>query len=579
MAVNQAYVKEIYSCVQKNIKNSIAEVMQRFSRQESVYRYLVKVFPVKIDEEMSQDMQQALARTKSPACTNGDYIGFSTENASRMITEALLEYRFSVEDSDDLDRVRGYIKWNLSQEVQTIIAHEYTHIIYEHTKQRGNYKNFKAIVYAQEVQANRGIDVRTDTAVYATGVTEDALYKHGCKDIKQCYSIQALYDEIKKNYVDKKDNENGSGGKDKSSEQQDGNSGNSSSTGQKNTSANVPNGNDSVESNSGDNSGNDTSSDTSSPASKDLLEQKMEDAVKQAEMEQKFPPVDLETKMGVPSQSHTPGTSQEIENGGDKKEETNETNGGMGGMETSSLKTEGDPQAVIQAINERIEANEIRKALAKLKATIKGDVSKGRIKTYSRPPRRCNESSLFKKGLKKDSRYSPSVLVALDKSGSMDSARVTAIAKTIDQIVQQIGRSTKNCYICVHDGAVHEVSKLKDWKEVVARYCANGGNDFSKVYKKAAELNCDVVLNVGDGLDLVSESRNGIKCAKKKDVHWYDVIVVNMGYYSRHYWRSVKIDESRGIKRTPIDVCNGLDPIESVPSEDIQYAVKHGEWT
>ena len=49
------------------------------------------------------------------------------------------------------------------------------------------------------------------------------------------------------------------------------------------------------------------------------------------------------------------------------------------------------------------------------------------------------------------------------------------------------------------------------------QYWAHGGNNFTRVYQKAQDLDVDVVLNVGDGLDYLY--------GNDKRIVWYDVIV------------------------------------------------------
>ena len=193
--------------------------------------------------------------------------------------------------------------------------------------------------------------------------------------------------------------------------------------------------------------------------------------------------------------------------------------------------------------------------------------------TYSRPSRRASDNDLFKKGKKNDARFNPSILLALDSSGSMSSTTIKQVTEATVDIIKALGRDISNCYICLHDGKVYNLQKLKDYKKAINGYNPHGGNNFYKVYKKAVELNCDVVLNVGDGLDSIEDwaycfTKDGNEKTGKgllkinKKLTWYDCLVYKLTEDSMEwYFKSIDIDEKLGgVKRKTLDLVGSLRP-------------------
>ena len=157
----------------------------------------------------------------------------------------------------------------------------------------------------------------------------------------------------------------------------------------------------------------------------------------------------------------------------------------------------------------------------------------------------------------------------------MSSTTVKQVTEATVDIIKALGRDISNCYICLHESKVYNLEKLKDYKKAINGYNPNGGNDFLKVYEKAIELNCDVVLNVGDGIDSISDSAyywgKDIKNDKnnKKDITWYDCLIYKLDDSATEYYHTaVYMDEKlSGVKRKTLDLVGSLRPKEDFKKE------------
>lgn len=578
-----------------DVQRITPKIVDEFKRSGNMYRYLATQIPVLIDEQIPPMVMANLREKGSAACFTGDYVAISTELTAEIIAEGLL-YRAFVQGVDE-NRFAIYV----DKEIRTILAHEFTHILCDHIgRQVAHSKKFKDVwsfTMACEIQANRGYNVDETSFVYGTGVTEKE-YESAVPDIKSARTLESIYQAIKETLKDKVDEEtqksqskeNKGDKANENSEKEEGDGQPNKAPANQKANESQSSSNSSVqpnEANQGESQGS-TGGQKSENHKGELSGRQKQLIQKMAEQmkKDKTPATSVQELLGLkPTENSKKGEMQEVPEYDNSDGDTSECVGsgspfGMGGLGTSAL---GEtPEEMLMALNEKMDKENIKKALARLRATIKGNVSKGRTKSYSRPPRRTVEGDLMKKGIKKDTRFSPSILVALDKSGSMDSTRVTQMATAVDNIVKQLGRDISNCYICLHDGQVQECQKLGNWKAVVQKYYASGGNQFSEVYRQAQKLGCDVVLNVGDGLDEITSNR-GSHGKKQvfggKQITWFDVIVSQLDDYSRHYWIARGIDEKHGVKRVPLDICGGLIPLEQCNKQNIEdYVAKNDEW-
>lgn len=494
-----------------------------FKSIDSPYNYLIREYPILVDDELPPAYVAALINAESPAMFTGDYVAVSTKLVAKTVIEGALIRAEKV-------AMVGISSGGLVDEIFTIIAHEYTHALYNHGVLRQRFhkktkgKDDKTFMFACEIQANRGVYVNKTSLVYELGVTEEKFIKD-VPDIATAKTLDNIYIAIKNVYKDKinqqggEKNENQGNGNRQKQQQQSGSQGEENETG------------------------------------KEL------NSEQQKALDRLFK---QEEKKGTSSGFLHDYSEDEVEDDSEK-----------------------DARTLLNEYNRRVETAKIKKSLLKLRAVLKGDLSKGKVPTYSRPSRRASDNNLFKKGKKNDARFNPSILLALDSSGSMSFTTIKQVTEATVDIIKALGRDISNCYICLHDKKVFNLEKLKDYKKAIKDYNPNGGNNFLKVYQKAVELNCDVVLNVGDGLDSIEDwaycfRKDGNKKTGKrllktnKKLTWYDCLVYKLddGATEWYYQESYKDEKLGGVKRKTLDLVGSLRPKEDF-TEKIEESLKN----
>jgi len=495
-----------------------------FKSIDSPYNYLIREYPILVDDELPPAYVTALINAESPAMFTGDYVAVSTKLVAKTVIEGALIRAEKV-------AMVGISSGGLVDEILTIIAHEYTHALYNHGVLRQRFhkktkgKDDKTFMLACEIQANRGVYVNKTSLVYELGVTEEKFIKD-VPDIATAKTLDNIYIAIKNVYKDKIENNN-----------------------------NEENNNDENQSNKQGQQQQSGSQGDESSQGKEL------NSEQQKALDRLFK---QEEKKGTSSGFLHDYSEDEVEDDSEKGART-----------------------LLEEYNQRVETAKIKKSLLKLRAVLKGDLSKGKVPTYSRPSRRASDNNLFKKGKKNDARFNPSILLALDSSGSMSSTTIKQVTEATVDIIKALGRDISNCYICLHDGKVYNLQKLKDYEEGLKTYRPNGGNNFLRVYQKAVELNCDVVLNVGDGLDSIEDwaycfrkdgndkTGKGLLKTNKK-LTWYDCLVYKLDddaakwYYQENY----KDEKLGGVKRKTLDLVGSLRPKEDF-TEKIEESLKN----
>lgn len=530
--------EEIYRWCKDNIHDIINLYIKN---SNSPYSYLIREYPILVDDEMPTAYSITLLKADSPAMFTGDYVAISTYLVAKTIMEGILAKV----------RKRGarviVASNNLTTEILTIIAHEYTHALYNHGVLRERFhkrtggKDDKTYMFACEIQANRGVYVNRDAFVYELGVNEEK-FIDDVPDIATAKTLDNIYIAIKNVYKDKINNNNNNNEENNNNDENQ-----SNKQGQKQQSESNSQSEENKQ-NQGDKQGQKQQSKQQSKS-----DSQGDETGKELNSEQK------EALDRLFKQEEKKDTSASFLHDYDE-EEVEEDN-------------EKDARTLLEEYNQRVETAKIKKSLLRLRSVLKGDLSKGKVPTYSRPSRRQPDGDLFKKGKKNDARFNPSILLALDASGSMSSTTVKQVTEATIDIVKALGRDISNCYICLHDGKVYNLQKLKDYKKAINGYNPHGGNNFYKVYKKAVELNCDVVLNVGDGLDSIEgwaycftkdgneKTGKGLLKTNKK-LTWYDCLVYKLTEDSMEwYFKSIDIDEKLGgVKRKTLDLVGSLRP-------------------
>ncbi len=517
--------------VDKWCKDRIRWVIDLYFKSiDSPYNYLIREYPILVDDELPPAYVMALINAESPAMFAGDYVAVSTKLVAKTVIEGALIRAEKVA----MVKISGS---GLIDEILTIIAHEYTHALYNHTVLRQRFhkktkgKDDKTFMFACEIQANRGVYVNKTSLVYELGVTEEKFIKD-VPDIATAKTLDNIYTALKNVYKDKIENNN-----------------NNQQQGENNKDENQSN-----------KQGQQQQSKSGSQSEESETGKELND-VQQKALDRLFK---QEEKKGTSSGFLHDYSEDEVEDDSEK-----------------------DARTLLEEYNQRVETAKIKKSLLKLRAVLKGDLSKGKVPTYSRPSRRASDNNLFKKGKKNDARFNPSILLALDSSGSMSSTTIKQVTEATVDIIKALGRDISNCYICLHDGKVYNLQKLKDYEEVLKTYHPNGGNNFLRVYQKAVELNCDVVLNVGDGLDSIEDwayyfrkdgndkTGKGLLKTNKK-LTWYDCLVYKLDddaaklYYQENY----KDEKLGGVKRKTLDLVGSLRPKEDF-TEKIEESLKN----
>ena len=542
--------EEIYRWCKDNIHDIINLYIKN---SNSPYSYLIREYPILVDDEMPTTYSITLLKADSPAMFTGDYVAISTYLVAKTIMEGILA---KVRKSG----ARVIVASNdLTTEILTIIAHEYTHALYNHGVLRERFhkrtggKDDKTYMFACEIQANRGTYVNRDAFVYELGVNEEK-FIDDVPDIATAKTLDNIYIAIKNVYKDKINNNNNNNEENNNNDENQSNKQGQKQQSESNSQSEENKQNQGDRQQSKQQSGNQSEENKQNQGDRQQSKQQSksdsqgDEAGKELNSEQK------EALDRLFKQEEKKDTSASFLHDYDE-EEVEEDN-------------EKDARTLLEEYNQRVETAKIKKSLLKLRAVLKGDLSKGKVPTYSRPSRRASDNDLFKKGKKNDARFNPSILLALDSSGSMLSTTVKQVTEATVDIIKALGRDISNCYICLHDRKVYNLQKLKDYKKAINGYNPHGGNNFYNVYKKAVELNCDVVLNVGDGLDSIQDSAyyrgKDIKNDKnnKKDITWYDCLIYKLddsatGYYHTAVYMDEKLS---GVKRKTLDLVGSLRP-------------------
>lgn len=179
-----------------------------------------------------------------------------------------------------------------------------------------------------------------------------------------------------------------------------------------------------------------------------------------------------------------------------------------------------DPKEKLKIFSDLVQNKAIKETLSKIKGTLAGELSKDKVKTYSRPSRKTSEDGLMSKGTKRAGNKRPNILIALDESGSMDSTAVKTAALAIRLVAKTIGRNRSDITLCKFSNSINGKAKMSTYEDLVNTYHPCGGTNFDCVYKLAIEKNADVVLCIGDG-----EGTLGTNWEADKLPKWIDVLI------------------------------------------------------
>lgn len=434
-------------------------------RGTGMYSILSKKYPLYTDSNVPPAAMLNMRSHHTPACADDGHVYFSSEMFKELWENGL---------NSNEEPIAGKTRTDMCESIQALIVHEYTHIVMEHVKRlktfikrSKNAKNIQTYTLACEIEANRGWSMPVFSYVYKVGVTEDTFPE--CRGV---YGLTNIYNVLKKKHGDDVDRlANSASGKQSESEED----------GEKESS--------------------------SKPSS---LSEKQKEAVEQMVQKQH-----TEQLMGKQGNDSDEGKGEELEG----------VSITGGGDEDAPEKEYETAKQAIQAFNERYVQKEMEKDLSALKGVLTGeDIAISRVKTYSRPARRDGENGLMRKGVKRGAHNAPRILIGLDCSGSMDCTSMSDVMSTCASIIRATGTKVSGSYICTHDDHVSNRAPLHEWESVIRKFHPYGGNCFNDLLHEALRLDVDVLINLGDGFDAITNAAL-LAQAKKRGLKWVDVIV------------------------------------------------------
>lgn len=500
---------------QENVLRALKAIVDDF--ETGFYGPLTKRHSLCVDEAIPISAKKNIDSHGTCACTDGNHVYFDTNNCAKMINEAReklsKEHKYFVSGSDPY--------WD----VETILAHEYTHILMEHVKRGYKFvkkygkKNYGTFALACDIEANRGYKVQCDSsAVFKIGVTDESF-----PEVKGVTGLMNIYNALLKKHGDDIDNEYDKAKKDKNGEGEDDDSSEPQSENSQQAQSNSENKN----------------SNSLTQEQKDLIRSSVEDF---DELEDKIENYD----------DGDDSEGEESEGGGignDKDDDDDDDiDGGYG---------DAYPKDVLKEHYSSDMRKQTKIVMKNLRNIISGgNQIKEKVKTYSRPARRDGEDGLMRKGTKYAKVKAPKILIGMDSSGSMRQTTMQKVADSIGTIVDELGRDKNGSWICEHDDYVNHLSPLSDWKKVVSGYIAGGGNDFNALLKTAIDKGVDVVLNIGDGCDYITR-KDYIEQANEKGITWYDISIsnsVNEAYVTRTYYDQLDKDNPYHFERKYLQI-------------------------
>lgn len=495
---------------------------------------------------------------------------------------------------DNIMKVRNELGVSINQsDVHDYLIREYAHLFLQHSRLRKHYEKeeikLNTFMVACEIEACRTRGISHTRTCYQTSATEDLFpCTKGAEYLRQIYQslVDEYGDEIEQ-YANGGSSQNGegqqqsgNGGESGDSNRADKQSGDGDDSGDGGAKSNADGGggvrssrDDSADSDG--NNGGDLSDQNGNHGGRDSGEPQddQEHGKGKSRRQRKSGESDSGNGQSGGTQSGGQTNSQQRRGDGNSSEgggEHQQGNGGLpsagGGKLTDKQKeqlaktfarneeklspADGDDAMLLaygyspdgyseeRPLNELIELTydrwrdkQVKNQLKKLKSAIEGVVSKKKHDTYARPSRRaCVSNGLLTKGRKKDLVGQPTILVALDASGSMEAQRIKDLTTTIGNIFDDLGRPKKGCYICMFDTKIIDYKPMRQWKKIVERYSAVGGTDYPCVTRLANALDVDIVIEVGDGQGCVSDNwRQGRELTEflAHNRKWYDVLVLH----------------------------------------------------
>lgn len=450
-----------YRFTEDDVRTMAKHVIEQF--EGTGWEYLAKQFPLVLDKKLSLIDKVNLDQHSTFSFANQYYVGFSESRALDQITNYY--------SSKNLELTYGELEKN----VKNVLTHEYGHILLEHvfTKPMKTKFDDEVQVVTAEIETNRGVH-KADRAKYFDDIiiSDD---KPEFVSTQPYITHKAVFDEVKRIWKKIKEQEQ---------KQQDDQCSNNGGNGQNDQNKDKSGKEQAQPKNAKSSPDGSQSQSSSEQQSKPDNVGTMVQAIHDASGNDNAPQRDLLSELGLQA-------SEDFQN--------------------------GDINERLQVLTELAYNSEIKKTLSKIKGSLAGELSKEKVGTYSRPSRKASDDGLMRRGTKRGATKRPSILIALDESGSMDSTAVKTAATAVKLISKTIGRNRADVTICSFSCGINRKAKLRNYEQVVNSYNPRGGTNFASVIDLAKREKVDVVLCIGDGEDVLPSETYGIK--------WIDILI------------------------------------------------------
>lgn len=473
--------------------------------ESTYYRPFMDAYPIRVNQQIPKATLKHLTEQDAPACFDGTYVCIHTENVLKM--------------HDQIHSKLGHVA--LVSSFNTILPHEYMHIMAQHASQRKAMfevepEYARELELACEIEANRAYTITKDSVAYKLGVTEELF-----PAVKNLTFLDQIYDWFKK--------------------QKDENTAVAKQIAKAYKNA--------------DQTLEEIMEDKSITGKEKILTE----AIKQMNGAKHLDEPSWDGNGAKRALSDAYGglrydkvDGKDNHDGGDGKGQ------GMGkGGNSKKPQLLNITSDVIEQIAAKAQhVRELRYNLQRLKATLNGEVKRTREATYSRQSRKYQNGDIIKKGTKLARNKRPKVLVALDASGSMNARAVKTIANTIKEISIALGgQALRENLICIYSGEIEDTVKLKDAGALIKSYSPCGGTDYLAVAQLAIDLNCQAIINITDGEGCYGLEASAQQLDKIRQLKLLDVLVCNNDIVTVDDRDScIKEDQELGIVREQISV-------------------------
>ena len=497
------------------VKDKAKQILEDLKRSD--WGYLVKQFPVFFDDQLPVTDKINLDEHDTFSFANKYYIGFSESRCLKQVKDYYTAKNLRLTDSE------------LHDTIKNVLIHEFGHILLEHVYQPlpKSDRDAMAMIATQEIETNRGVQ-RYERSQYfdEVAITDD---QEAYQAVKPLITREAIYNKMKELYKPpKKDDKEDEKKDDKGDKQKQEQKQKQDNEQQKSHLPTPP---------------------SQSPTSSDQKEQdKPQSEPQKDECNDNGGGGEEQQEQQIVRPDNVGTMVKAMRQAEKQSTEASDLLTDLGLDPSQDFEKDNTIKGRLTILQELSRNNEIKKTLSKIKGTLAGELNKQKVGTYSRPSRKVGEDGLMRRGTKRAGMTRPKILVALDESGSMDSTAVKTAATAIKMISKTIGRNRSDVKICKFNTNVSMIRPLGQCDDVIDSYYPRGGTAFREVVRLAIQNNCDTVICIGDGEDILPTReilkdyyRIPLDCKYPK---WIDVMITSHR----------TVDELKGLHYTKEDI-------------------------